>query len=133
MDTITIMFAFDVAAGSIGLVCIAGTINATIARRRFKRERDDALEALTNEQTEGAHFRELADNALANIENLQVEVDEANAAAGRWAWKYATVNAELRRIERERIEAAERRTAHMRSIAVIGNRSPKRRRNSAAA
>jgi len=127
MDTITTMFVIDCAAGGLALIGVAGALRGHFAVRKLRAERDDAVEALRNEETEGAHWRELANDALANIEDLQERLLETQAACGRWAGKYTKVSLELRRIRKEREEAAARKAAHMRSIAALGNRSPKRR------
>ena len=74
-----------------------------------------------------ALHEELAADAQANIEGLRAELAEVNAAAGRWAGKFTAAQLELRRIEREREEAAERRRDHMRRIGLAGNKSEKRR------
>jgi hypothetical protein len=132
MDAITTMFAFDVAAGSLALVGVAGALRGHFAVRRMRVERDEAVAALRNEETEGAFFRELAEDGQANIEGLQEQLLESQAASGRWAAKYVKANMELRKIHAEREEAAARRAAHMRSIAIIGNQSPKRRKQAAA-
>jgi hypothetical protein len=127
MDTITTMFVIDCAAGGLALVGVAGALRGHFAVRRLRTERDDLAEALRNEQTEGDHWRELALDGQANIEDLQERLLEMQATCGRWAGKFTQVSLELRRIHAEREEAAARKAAHMRSIAALGNRSPKRR------
>jgi len=133
MNAYDTLFAIDCVASGIAVVSIGGIVRAHFVTRKLRHERDEAVAALRNEETEHAHTRKLADDALANIEMLQAEVANAKASAGRWAGMYLKATFELGKIRVAEEEQREARRARMRRIGIIGNKSPARRKASVPA
>jgi hypothetical protein len=120
IDTYNILFALTCAEGAVGFACIGG---ALFYRRRWL--------AVLFELRRREDLSELANDALANVEDLESRLAEASAEAGRWAGKYILTRVELSRLKKQHDADAQRKRDHMRRIAVLGNQSPKRKRQAA--
>lgn len=127
MNAYDTMFAIDCIAGALSLISIGGLASCHFSNHRLRDQRDEAIEALRNEEAEGAHWRELAEDALANVEDLRERLNQERASAGRYAGKLLIAEGKLAEIAR----SEEARRAHMRRIAILGNKSPRRKREAA--